>query len=121
MIKRKPKLLSHHVADNQARLVLKVDADIKDFEGHFPSFALLPGVTQIDWVLFYAKNYLGIDLPFSGMEVIKFQEPILPKAIIELELNWDNKKQKLQFCYSSKTDTIFSSGKIKLGIDDVHS
>lgn len=113
--KRKPQILSHAVVNQSVTLELKVDGDIIDFEGHFSSFPLLPGVTQIDWVLYYAEYYLHVSLPFIGMEVIKFQEPILPEAIVHLQINWDEIKGKLAFTYSSNQTTTHSSGKIKLG------
>ncbi|MDB1123261.1 ApeI family dehydratase [Vibrio algarum] len=115
MMKRKPQVLSHVIENHSVTLALKVDRDIQDFEGHFPTFPLLPGVTQIDWVLYYAEYYLNLSLPFIGMEVIKFQEPILPEAIVNLQINWDETKGKLQFTYTSAQTTTHSTGKIKLG------
>ncbi len=118
MAKRKPTLLAHQQSDNQALLTLKVDHDIKDFEGHFTHFPLLPGVTQIDWAIFYARQFLSTPAHFKGMEVIKFQEPILPNAEVTLSLTWDESKHKLAFTYQSQRGdetVIHSSGKMKLG------
>ncbi|MGF1759094.1 3-hydroxyacyl-ACP dehydratase [Photobacterium sagamiensis] len=113
MTKRKPTIIAQHIADDRAVLTLKVDADILDFQGHFPSHPLLPGVTQIDWALFYGQTLLNAHPNFAGMEVIKFQNPILPDSIVELSLNWSEEKQKLQFTYSSEKGP-HSSGRIKL-------
>lgn len=118
MKKRKPQVLSHQVKNHTVTLTLKVDSDIQDFEGHFPTFPLLPGVTQLDWVLYYAQRYLNLSQPFIGMEVVKFQEPILPNSVVHLSLSWDPVKGKLQFIYTSETSTTHSSGKIKLGHRD---
>lgn len=118
MDKRKPTITNVVIQGNQATLSAKVDADILDFRGHFSHFPLLPGVSQIDWALFYAIEYLNTPPTFKGMEVIKFQEPILPDALITLELIWDDDKQKLTFKYSSIHNeqlVIHSSGKMKLG------
>ncbi len=118
MDKRKPTLLEANVVDSQATLTFKVDADILDFRGHFSHFPLLPGVTQIDWALHYAIAHLNTPKAFKGMEVIKFQEPILPDAEVTLDLNWDGEKQKLAFKYHSQQadrQVIHSSGKMKLG------
>ena len=82
MEKRKPTILAVENKDNSVNLTMKVDADILDFRGHFTHFPLLPGVSQIDWALFYAVEHLNTPPTFKGMEVIKFQEPILPDAII---------------------------------------
>ncbi|ENH7109624.1 3-hydroxyacyl-ACP dehydratase [Vibrio fluvialis] len=118
MIKRKPTLLATDIQPSQATLSLRVDADILDFSGHFPQFALLPGVSQIDWAIFYACELLSTPDQFKGMEVIKFQEPILPDMEVTLTLNWDADKQKLAFQYCSERDghpVVHSSGKMKLG------
>ncbi len=118
MAKRKPTLLAHEQTENQVLLTLKVDRDIQDFNGHFTHFPLLPGVTQIDWAIFYACQYLNTPASFKGMEVIKFQEPILPDAEVTLTLGWDESKSKLAFSYQSQRDgqaVTHSSGKMKLG------
>lgn len=118
MDKRKPTITDVVIQDNQATITAKVDADILDFRGHFNHFPLLPGVSQIDWALFYAIKYLNTPPTFKGMEVIKFQEPILPDSQVTLTLIWDDDKQKLAFKYSSQQDerlVVHSSGKMKLG------
>ncbi len=118
MDKRKPTILNVETTQSASTITMQVDADILDFRGHFTHFPLLPGVSQIDWALFYAIEYLHIPPTFKGMEVIKFQEPILPDMRVNLALNWDEEKQKLTFKYSSQQGdrlVIHSSGKMKLG------
>ncbi|MGD8112770.1 3-hydroxyacyl-ACP dehydratase [Vibrio sp. TRT 21S02] len=118
MAKRKPTIISTEVHAHQASLTFKADADILDFCGHFSHFPLLPGVTQIDWALHYAVELLNTPPAFKGMEVIKFQEPILPEAEALLTLSWDDEKQKLSFKYTSQRNgdlVVHSSGKMKLG------
>ncbi len=119
MAKRKPTLLACEQTEQNVLLTLKVDSDILDFKGHFNHFPLLPGVTQIDWAIHYARDYLDTPSQFKGMEVIKFQEPILPDSEIELSLSWDADKSKLAFIYRSIRDgeqVTHSSGKMKLGV-----
>lgn len=122
-IKRKPTVLSVVINSAEtsptaeATLRLRADHDILDFSGHFSQFPLLPGVTQIDWAIFYAQDILHVPSAFQGMEVIKFQEPILPDAEIALHLKWDAEKLKLHFAYHSERDGQFiahSSGKVQL-------
>lgn len=118
MVKRKPTLLATETQSDSVVLTFKVDSDILDFTGHFPHFPLLPGVTQIDWALHYARQYLLVPSAFKGMEVVKFQEPILPDATIQLTLVWDAEKNKLSFSYNSQrgdNTVTHSSGKMKLG------
>jgi 3-hydroxymyristoyl/3-hydroxydecanoyl-(acyl carrier protein) dehydratase len=113
MLQRKATILDQQVSAEKARLTLQIDAQIADFEGHFSEYPLLPGVTQIDWAIFYGKQLLNSGSRFAGMEVIKFQEPILPGTVVLLSLTWDKDKQKLHFSYSSD-HAQHSSGRIKL-------
>jgi len=117
--KRKPTVIDTQLTDNGAVLKLKADADIVDFQGHFPAYPLLPGVTQIDWAVYYGKTLLNTPAEFCGMEAIKFQEPIQPENIVELTLSWQAEKEKLQFSFHSLAAStgervIHSSGRIKL-------
>ncbi|WP_407676560.1 ApeI family dehydratase [Photobacterium obscurum] len=119
MNKRKPTIIDQQINDSTAVLTLKVDADIVDFQGHFPSYPLLPGVTQVDWAVHYGKTLLNAHCEFGGMDAIKFQEPILPDSIIELSLTWFAEKEKLHFSYTSVKEgkpepVTHSSGRIKL-------
>lgn len=75
-------------------------------------------MTQVDWAIYYGQKYLQANSVFKGMEVLKFQEPILPSAHVELELKWIKDKEKLYFSFSSKHDdnlSKHSSGRILLG------
>ena len=119
MHKRKPTIVSANVEAHQCCLELNIDADITDFQGHFADFPLLPGVTQIEWVMEYAQHYLAVEGLFLGMEVMKFQEPIRPKDNVSLVIEWQADKHKLVFKYYSKQaheDVVYSSGKIKIGV-----
>ena len=123
MTKRKPTILSTQTQaqdENQPSVVItmRVDDDILDFTGHFPNHPLLPGVTQVDWAIYYGQRYLQANSVFQGMEVLKFQEPILPNTEVELELRWVKDKEKLYFAFSSKQGesvSKHSSGRILLG------
>ncbi|WP_019616224.1 3-hydroxyacyl-ACP dehydratase FabZ family protein [Psychromonas ossibalaenae] len=117
MSQRKATIIDQQILDNKVILTLHVDADITDFEGHFPGYPILPGVTQIDWAIYYGKKLLNSGTRFAGMEVIKFQEPILPNSVVLLTLTLDANKQKLHFAYSSK-NSRHSSGRIKLLADE---
>ncbi|WP_428195219.1 3-hydroxyacyl-ACP dehydratase [Aliivibrio kagoshimensis] len=126
MTKRKPTVLTTVEIDAQSDvasamkkgkgviLTLHIDDDIVDFKGHFPQQPILPGVTQIDWAIYYAAGLLGAPTQFMGMEVIKFQNAILPNLRLQLHLSWLAEKNKLYFHYLS-ADGVHSSGRILLG------
>ncbi len=115
---RQAQILQRKKDDHHLELMLYVPAELEDFNGHFAGHPLLPGVTQIDWVMKYAQQELAIKGQFAGMEVLKFQAPILPKQQVTLVLDWQADKNKLYFCYQSQTQQneqlVHSSGRIVL-------
>ena len=112
--KLKPAILSEKPIENGVVLTLRIDEDIAYFEGHFSTFKLLPGVTQIHWAVDYGQEFLATPPIFKGMEVIKFFKPITPGSTVELTLTWKPEKQKLLFAYNS-AEGKHSSGRIRLG------
>jgi 3-hydroxymyristoyl/3-hydroxydecanoyl-(acyl carrier protein) dehydratase len=113
----KPKIIKQFQNGDKLRLILWLQPELIYFQGHFHNFPVLPGVTELDWVIFYGQTLLNCPKVFAGMEMIKFQVPILPKSTIELTLDWVQDKQKLYFKYmgaTSKDDKQYSSGRIML-------
>lgn len=113
MCLRKPTILKQQQG-NELLLTLFIEPELTDLQGHFPEFPLLPGVTQIDWAIYYGKKLLNCPEQFAGMEVIKFKQPILPNSEVLLTLKWDQQKEKLYFIYSGQDNQQYSSGRIKL-------
>ncbi|MBA5602416.1 hydroxymyristoyl-ACP dehydratase [Pectobacterium aroidearum] len=102
---------------SQVELMLQVDPELFWFKGHFTGQPLLPGVAQLDWVMYYATTVLAQGWTFLSIENIKFQQPILPGKTLRLVLTWHTGKQQLTFSYTilgGETDRTASSGKIKL-------
>ena len=109
-----PEVLSQQkISDTSLSLQLQLSADLFWFRGHFPSSPILPGVTQVNWVMDYASAFLGLDKVFYGMDVVKFQRPLLPGEIVNVQIDWLKEKHRLVFRYSLG-DAAASSGKIIL-------
>lgn len=70
-------------SETSLSVTLELPSDLVWFEGHFPARALLPGVTQLQWVLEYAARWLG---PVKLREVLstEFVRPILPGETLQL-------------------------------------
>ena len=110
----KPEILNKKQKGKLTAFTLFISNKLSVFEGHFPDQPILPGVSQIDWAIYYAKTECNIPFVFGGMQNIKFQEPIFPNSHVLLELRWEESKQTLYFSYKSITGKPHSSGCINL-------
>ncbi|KAB7895549.1 hydroxymyristoyl-ACP dehydratase [Serratia sp. Leaf50] len=108
-----PKVLNKHNTDTGVTLELMLPAELFWFQGHFPGQPILPGVTQLHWVMEYARQELALAGEFAGFDVLKFQQPLLPEQRVTLTLHWLAEKNKLTFNYQVG-DRQASSGKINL-------
>ena len=88
-----------------------VPADALVFDGHFPEAPLVPGVAQLHWVEWSARQVFDMPAHFVRAEVLKFQIPILPQAQVQLALQWLPAKQALQFALTSEHGT-HASGRL---------
>ncbi|MCT4704277.1 hydroxymyristoyl-ACP dehydratase [Enterobacteriaceae bacterium H20N1] len=103
-------------AENALCLQLRIPADLNWFRGHFPTQPLLPGVAQLDWVMAYGAE-LAPGMRFCAIDSVKFQRPVLPESLLELNLRWDAVRGVLNFEYvlvKEESRQPVSSGKIKL-------
>lgn len=110
-----------------AVLALDVHANLAAFDGHFDGLPILPGVAQIDWAarLGQACFALAQGRPaptlashFSRIEVLKFQQPILPGMQVQLHLQRKPRSEgghALEFSYHSMQGSetvVHSSGRL---------
>ena len=87
------------------------DLNAPYFKGHFPNFAVLPGVVQLGLAHHFAEAFLRKDFALGCVKKMKFSRPILPGERIRftLEKRADN---ELGYTYA-KGDAICSSGTIQ--------
>jgi 3-hydroxymyristoyl/3-hydroxydecanoyl-(acyl carrier protein) dehydratase len=113
-----PETFSECLGEGTLDLELRIPEDLTYFSGHFPGKPIVPGVVQIHWAVHYARQNLGIRLPFRHMEAIKFKELILPGQRIALALRWFAHANKLEFTFRSE-NREHSSGRIYFQSCDV--
>ncbi|PMH44597.1 hypothetical protein BCU68_03610 [Vibrio sp. 10N.286.49.B3] len=113
MVRQLPQIKSIELVNNKAVITLYIQPELKYFSGHFEHFPILPGVAQLDWAIYYASEYFKQSFQLSGMDLIKYQQPVKPGALLTLELLWLSDKNKLQFHYFDHECT-YSKGKVKL-------
>jgi len=79
---------------------LVVPDDLLYFRGHFPDFAILPGVVQVDWAVRYAREFFPLGGAFPATIRVKFRKPIRPGHNLTLSLKYLPSQKSIQFDYS---------------------
>ena len=108
-----PLILSSQMVEEAIEWRLFIDAELPFFNGHFPEQAVLPGVTQLDWAIRLGCEHFGYPREVASLEVLKFQQLILPDSEITLKVSLNAAKNKLIFSYFDG-DKGFGSGRIAL-------
>jgi 3-hydroxymyristoyl/3-hydroxydecanoyl-(acyl carrier protein) dehydratase len=106
-----PQIVSQTRQASSQRWRLFISADLAFFEGHFPEQAVLPGVAQLDWAIKLGCQAFNYPAAVASLEVLKFQQLILPDTYVDLEITHLAHKHKLTFSFSDG-DKRFSSGRI---------
>lgn len=78
-------------------LSARIPMDLVYFQGHFPSFPLVPGVVQLGWALEQARARKLCRGETQRIENLKFQHFLRPADPCTMTLKWDNDKRKLYF------------------------
>jgi len=109
-----PTLLAERRGEAGAELDIEVPLDNPWFEGHFPVFAILPGVVQIGWAVHYAHTLYGLGPAIASLDQIKFRRPVSPGARLTLHLKPDLTARKLRYEYRD-AQASYSSGVLNFG------
>ncbi|MGN1209186.1 MAG: hypothetical protein ACI4SV_02695, partial [Duodenibacillus sp.] len=108
---RAPQAVLQTRSPHEVRIVLSIAADCAYFEGHFPDFAILPGLTQIHWVEQLAARLFGTH-GFAGVKALKFMRPIRPDSTVLLAL--ERTDAGVAFVYSTTDGRPYSRGTLIL-------
>ena len=112
----KPIIRHTQRTEDGVELSLHVPPALAYFRGHFPGFAILPGIVQIDWALMLARDFLSVPENAAVAMRVKFARPIQPGMDLQLTLDYSSARRLLHFEYRDETWT-YGSGRIELGID----
>lgn len=97
----RPAIAEHSVDGDTVTLQFDLPEDLFYFDGHFDGTPILAGVVQIDWVIEFAREYLGIDSRFRRIEALKFFHVLTAGDTVTLVLRYDRAVEKLSFEYCS--------------------
>lgn len=114
-----PQILSKTSDGDAIIFRLFIAANLPFFNGHFPEQAVLPGVTQLDWAIRLGCQHFGYPRHIATLEVLKFQQLMLPDSEVTLEICENKAKAKLIFRYFDG-DKRFASGRLALATDSTH-
>ncbi|MHB8381510.1 MAG: ApeI family dehydratase [Candidatus Binataceae bacterium] len=106
-----PEIAGFTRSRERVELNLIIPESLIYFRGHFPNFAILPGVVQLDWAVHYGKQYFAPGAYGPDSVRIKFNKPIRPNHRVTLTLKYVQTRSSIQFEYAD-ADGACSSGQI---------
>ena len=98
-------------SEGRVELSLVIPETLLYFRGHFPGFAILPGVVQLDWAIQYGAQYFALGAICAVTVRIKFRKPIRPNHRVTLTLKHLRSRDSIQFDYTD-ADGACSSGQV---------
>ena len=106
--------LEQHPIGLHTQIDFFVGRNILGFTGHFPQFALLPGVVQIDWASHYARERFPLIGGVVSVERLKFTCPIRPESAISLALTLRDSYVEFRYFHKITSDRTqeFSQGRL---------
>lgn len=106
-----PQILDQQTDENQLSMRCLIPSQLIYFDGHMPARPILPGIVQVHWAEGYGREFLPLEGRFERLEVVKFQQVILPGYEVSLSLTYNTETRKLSFRYESDRG-VHSSGRI---------
>lgn len=101
-----PEIEAEKIEGDKAAFELRLQPDLRWFEGHFPDQPILPGVAQLHIAASLAERVWGIDFPGNDMSRIKFRRVMQPGERVSLSLV--RKELRLDFQYMSEGEVVAS-------------
>jgi 3-hydroxymyristoyl/3-hydroxydecanoyl-(acyl carrier protein) dehydratase len=91
---------------------LWVSPTVPYFKGHFPEQPVLPGVVQIDWLVWLARELLAPESDFAGLEAAKFRRVIRPGSRLRVSLTNDSTRSRTGYQIAIGED-VCATGRIR--------
>jgi acyl-coenzyme A synthetase/AMP-(fatty) acid ligase len=115
--RRDPDVIREVKSTHRITRHISVPDNLAYLPGHFDEFPVVAGVVQLRWVMDAATELLGERPGTTGLEALKFPEPLLPGQILDLEVEFTAPGGPIRFRLFDGERT-FSTGRWRLGADD---
>lgn len=92
-----------------------ISTDCDYFDGHFPSFKLLPAVAEFTLAAEAAQQYFAVPAFVSAIKRMKFSAPLLPNTTARFSLKRTGEKISFTIADSADEKKVFSSGTFFVG------
>ncbi len=109
--RRQPSIIRAETTGERLELELGLDPDLMAFDGHFPGFAVLPGVALVHWVMAFGQQYLGVEPQVSQLPRIKFTNILCPEDTVRLII--ERTAEQLSYVYTY-SDQVCAKGTLVL-------
>lgn len=96
--------------ENALQCKAKIDAELLAFKGHFPEFAVFPGVAQLALVKKIIAEYFSDLDVIQKMEQLRFQNFVLPNQEIFIAL--ERVEHSVSFKLTNLAQQNVASGRI---------
>ncbi|VAW89699.1 (3R)-hydroxymyristoyl-[ACP] dehydratase [hydrothermal vent metagenome] len=106
-------ILKQEIGEFELLYMLHVPVDSIYFKGHFPGRPILPGVTQVDWVVSLSQPLLVVDA-IKSLERVKFMRPIRPNSNVSVKLTLSSEGRCLSYRFFDNAGD-YSSGHLIFG------
>ena len=102
-----PFVVSRQLQENEAELELIFKKKSNFFKGHFSVMPILPGVVQLFYANWFAKNVFKFDISKKEAKKVKFTNIIHADTAVKLKLK--NTEKNVEYSYEID-DKVYSSG-----------
>ncbi|WP_048736425.1 ApeI family dehydratase [Necropsobacter massiliensis] len=85
-----------------------VPLELKFFVGHFPTFPLVPGAVELQWIMGLIRQYCGVKQPVLRFDNLKFQKFLRPNDSLEITLKREQEKYRVRFQLMTEGETCAS-------------
>lgn len=109
-----PEIIDEQMIDGEAKIQCRIQRELIYFDGHFDGAPVVAGIVQVHWAEAFGRRLFAFSGRFKSLEVVKFQQVIVPELHVVITLKYDDASKKLLFKYASDKG-VHSSGRICFG------